>query len=217
MSTETKAFIAVGILTVLVTLGIVFKVKESDAFNSKQPKGPALGSVVRLVHRDKTYCSGVVIDKETVLTAGHCILIKTMFGYMLDPEPIEIRSSDNKETGVIGKPKGASIQLDRGIIKGDFSGFQISPYISDVKKSISTRKSGSHWVACGYPMGGALYCGIVTYIHDFGFCLAVHGVLIPGMSGGPTMLADGTVIAINDAVEDEFSIVCPIYNVDNEK
>jgi hypothetical protein len=32
------------------------------------------------------------------------------------------------------------------------------------------------------------------------------------MSGGPMMLDDGTVIAINDAVQDDFSIVSPTFN-----
>ena len=40
----------------------------------------------------------------------------------------------------------------------------------------------------------------------------LKGELLPGMSEGPMMMDDGTVIAINDAVENEFSVVVPLFN-----
>lgn len=33
------------------------------------------------------------------------------------------------------------------------------------------------------------------------------------MSGGPTMLEDGTVVAINIAVEGRHAVVSPVYNL----
>jgi len=222
VSTETKAFVLTGLLAAAVAAGILLRVHEDFGVHSK-PKPAAkvrsiqLQSIVRLVRKGHTFCSGTVIDRETILTAGHCVTVETLLGEILNREDIEIRGPDNKPLGVVGHVKNAYPQLDRGIIKGNFSMFPSSLYISSVPESIKTRYPGAHYISCGYPMGGSLYCTVTTYLHDFAFCIAVHGVLIPGMSGGPTMLPDGTVIAINNAVEDEFSVLCPIYGVDDEK
>jgi V8-like Glu-specific endopeptidase len=175
-------------------------------------------SVVRLALNGRTFCSGVVIDKNTVATAGHCLIeCEPLLGFcQVQSNPIEIRTSDNKLIA-LGKAKSVTQQLDRGIIKGDFSRVKPAPYISDVTKSIGTRKVGMQYMSCGYPLGGALYCSKTIYLRNIGFQVAVDGVLIPGMSGGPTMLEDGTVVGVNSAVSDDFSIISPIYNIDADK
>ena len=176
-----------------------------------------LNPIVRLVKDGQTMCSGVVIDKTTVLTAAHCVLVETPFGAIYDGQPIEIRASDNVARGTWARPRSAYARLDRAVLKGDFSDYEPAKYISDVKESVATRVPGLAYISCGYPLGGELYCASMSYIQDDAFFLDVKGVLIPGMSGGPTMLLDGRVIAVNTAVEGNHSIVAPIYNVDMMK
>lgn len=198
---------------VLVSLFVLAKTTYSVA--SDEPKEPKFyGSVVRLVMEGRTYCSGVVIDDTTVVTAGHCMVQDDGFQATINHEPVEIRAADNKPLRITGKLKSFSQQLDRAVLKGNFKGFYHSNYISDPEKSTSTRVPGNQFISCGYPMGGQLYCSRLIYQHDMGFFLATKGVIIPGMSGGPTMLLDGTVIAINSAVYDDLSLIAPIYNVD---
>lgn len=177
-----------------------------------------LRSVVRLVRDGKTFCSGVVIDDSTILTAGHCLSLETPFGaYLMNPNPIEIRGPDNRPLAILARAAGLHPLLDRGILKGDFSSLPKSRYISDVEENVSHRVRGAKFIACGYPLGGELYCSNMVYLRDSGFLMEVLGVLIPGMSGGPVMLPDGRVIATNTSVAQETSQVSPIYGIDEEK
>lgn len=208
-------FLAITIITMLTVYNITLLISERV---SPQTQSKGLLPVVRLVQKGRTYCSGVVIDSTTIVTASHCVVMESMFGGMaINRKPIEIRAADNLGRGTYGNVSGIMIQMDRAVIKGDFHLFRAAPYISDVGESISHRIDGEKMFACGYPLGGKLFCTRMVYLHDMAFMLAVRGVLIPGMSGGPTMLMDGTVIAINVAVANDFSIVSPIYNIDDEK
>ena len=42
----------------------------------------------------------------------------------------------------------------------------------------------------------------------------LQAAVIPGMSGGPVLLRDGTVVAVNVAVDGNRAVVSPIYNLD---
>lgn len=179
-----------------------------------------LAPVVRLVRDGRTFCSGVVVSDDTIITASHCVVEVSLFGAVVDQSEIEIRASDNNPIGVTARVKQGSIsgQLDRAILKGDFRQFTPAPYLSDVETIVkAVRVPGTKLVSCGYPMGGRLYCSYGSYTNGIGFMFELNNVLIPGMSGGPTMLLDGTVVAINVAVEGESAVVGPLYNVDAVK
>ncbi len=88
--------------------------------------------------------------------------------------------------------------------------------MSSVKELNTVKRYDLRLLACGYPMGGPLYCGTLYYQDMYDFMWATSGVLIPGMSGGPVMLEDGTVVALNISVKDNESMVSPIYNIDAE-
>jgi len=181
----------------------------------KKPVG--LLPIIRLVKDGRTYCSGVVIDKTTIVTASHCVSVASMFGTTVNKDPIDIRAYDNLNRGTTARVMGVLVQLDRAVLKGDFRLFAPANYVSDVEKNVSYRSKGQQYISCGYPLGGKLYCTPLTFIQNAGFMMGVKGILIPGMSGGPTMLQDGTVIAINIAVDQDMSYVSPIYNIDDEK
>lgn len=202
----------------MILLGVALAAMPSkNRASDKKPDGIKYGSIVRLVRDGHTFCSGVVIDNDTILTAGHCVVMETPFGTFMSPEAIEIRQSDNQPLGITGKAKVASGQIDRGILKGDFSKLEKSPYISDTAKNVATH--GNSYISCGYPLGLELYCTKMRFGGNSGFFIAVFGKgnLIPGMSGGPTFLEDGTVVAINVAVEGGYSYLAPSNGVDGWK
>lgn len=203
-----------GILSCGLTVAKVIKSTVNTAVVANKPT-VKLGSIIRLVREGHTYCSGVVIDPTTIVTAAHCVLVNTPFGPWADENaPIEIRGSDGVFRSVFGKLKNASTQIDRAVIKGNFSIFQSSKYITDMAESVAVRHKGQAMISCGYPLGGALFCNNMTYIKEYAFFMTVTGLLVPGMSGGPTMLPDGTVVGINSAVEQDFSVIAPMYNVE---
>lgn len=172
-------------------------------------------SIVRLVNDGRTFCTGTVINEHTVLTAAHCVIVETPFGAMLNPGPIEIRANDNLPRGSFAAPYYATPQMDQALLKGDFKGFTVRPYITNVQELTTLHPVGKKFISCGYPLGGDMFCNNTYYQDLTHFMWTVNGVLLPGMSGGPTMLEDGTVIAVNVAVGETFSIVSPIYNLES--
>ncbi len=213
--TISAMFFLVGLKTARF---IRFKVAESVRPAKIKIENYKLNPVIRLVKDGKTYCSGVVIDKNTIVTAAHCVIIQTEFGAFADPTAvIEIRASDSVYRATFARLKSASTQIDRAVLKGDFQIFEPSKYLSDMAQNVAIRVPGEQLKSCGYPLGGALYCGDMIYIKELAFFMSVKGILVPGMSGGPTMLLDGTVVGVNSAVEDDHSIIAPMYNIEMYK
>lgn len=187
-------------------------------YNAKPPKkktSPNYNSIVRLVYDGKTFCTGTVIDKHTILTAAHCIMKETFLGmYQVDKEPIEIRTNENYPMDVYAVVFFASTQTDHALLSGNFSMFDVSPYMADIDKLVSLQVKNNNFIACGYPLYGDLYCTTLLYVDLREFMWSVKGLILPGMSGGPTMLRDGTVVGTNTAVDGNKSIVSPIFNID---
>ncbi len=181
------------------------------AVPESKPKG--LDPIVRLNQGNQTFCTGTVINDTTIVTAAHCVLME-FFGMVMARPEIEIRPKSNLNIMVIAHPTYITTQLDMAILKGDFHLFQPKGYTSTINKLMELQKPGKEFMSCGYPLGGDLQCTKTIYIQRDNFSIRVHGLLLPGMSGGPTMDSDGNVIAINNAVDGQDSIVTPIYNID---
>ncbi len=173
-----------------------------------------LGAIVRLVDATgHTFCTGTVVNDKTIVTAMHCLLVQGLFGQEINPGPIFIREDDNVDLGVTATPVVVQPQMDQGIITGDFKRFEQLPHISDVKRLNSLGYPDAKFTACGYPLGGHLYCTTMYYKYHSNFMWKVSGLLLPGMSGGPVLYDGDTIIGVNVAVEDDKSIISPIYNL----
>lgn len=206
--------ISLYIIGTLLVVGYLSFVTLPGILQSTKPhviKSNKYGSIVRLTHDGLTYCTGTVIQSNLIVTAAHCVLIETPFGAMLGGTA-EIRPGSNVKTGIFAKPVFANQQMDQALLTGDFSSFDTRDYISDPAELTKIRENNKKFISCGYPLAGDLYCSILIYDHPENFYWAVKGVLIPGMSGGPTMV-NGVVVAVNTAVEGPNSIVSPLYNV----
>lgn len=172
-----------------------------------------VGGIVRLTNQGRTYCTGSVVNNTTVITAAHCVATDSPIGIIINTGPIEVRSDDNRPHNTFGKVRSLSMQLDQAVLHGNFAIYNKLDLIDDVATLQRHRNHEEPLLACGYALGGKLYCNKVTY-HDLNnFMWSVDGVLLPGMSGGPVLTPDGSIIGINDAVSGNKSIISPTYNI----
>jgi len=207
-----KGALALIVVLAALDLYLILSRPSQVEFKSHKP-----GAIVRLVEEQgNTFCSGTVITPHTVLTAAHCVISQTMLGMSLERKNIGIRPSNNMDLKVIANVKRVRYQMDQAILEGDFSQFQTAEFIPDVGALDSNALKHSKMTACGYPLGGRLFCTTILYIDRDAFMWKVYGLLLPGMSGGPVFLSNGAVIATNVAVEANFSIISPIYGLDLE-
>lgn len=169
--------------------------------------------IVRLLNGRHTTCTGSVVNDTTVITAGHCVAEETMMGIIVNPNPIEVRANDNIPRGTYGRVHSVSTQLDTAVIHGNFKPYAKFDVIDDIGTIQGMRNSNTRLLACGYPLGGDLYCTIVTYKDLINFQYLVKGQLLPGMSGGPVIAPDGSIIGINDAVTGNTSVISPTFNI----
>lgn len=210
---EILLMLALGI--VLIFTGLLIK-GGYDSYQASKPKvvkfeyEKSKEAVVRLVYKGKTFCSGFVADNSTIFTAAHCLVWAKM--QMLDY--IQIRKSDNKFIRKFAVIHQIDQRLDRGTLKGDFKNFTKIKYSNQVGFNITAQTAKYPVVSCGYPNGGDLFCSHGKYLGKYFFFFAINNYLIPGMSGGPTMTFNGMAIGINSAVQKNYSIIAPLYNME---
>lgn len=174
-------------------------------------KHTKLNGIVRLTTEGKTFCSGTVISRTTVLTAAHCV--RAQIGPIeITRQNIEIRPISNTDLHISGEVYSVRPQLDQALLRGDFDKFDPRPYIVDIKMLDSLRHGT--YISCGFPMGGGLFCTKLIYKELMDFFWSVDGLILPGMSGGPVFADSGEVIAVNNAVENNDSFISPIYNLE---
>lgn len=198
----------------LIGIMILYPVFIAVVLLAPDKKQKLLNPIVRLNQGNQTFCTGTVVNSTTIITASHCVVEANMFGMMMVRGDIEIRPESNLPIGVNARVGYVTTQLDTDILKGDFSKFEPKKHISDINELMKLQTPGRKLLSCGYPLGGNLQCTPTIYLRRDIFMQDVEGLLLPGMSGGPTMLEDGTQIAVNVAVYEDHSIVAPIFNVD---
>ncbi len=204
--------ISVMILAGLLTTAAIKIIHPAPITKAESKVKGKFSPVVRLITNDgRTFCTGVVVSPNTVITAAHCIIEAVILGIPIFRSSF-VTDSTFTVAPVATNITSASSQLDQATLHGNFSAFESRNVITDVATLNSKVEPGSSFVSCGYPLGGALFCSRQVYQGRINFMWLMKGVLLPGMSGGPMMLDDGTVIAINDAVQDDFSIVSPTFN-----
>jgi S1-C subfamily serine protease len=215
-------FLRVLMYGLMVAAGIFFGMAIRSEYNRIMAKDTKLGSVIRLVEpQGGTFCSAVVISDTLAVTANHCVnneieVAPGLFGVQTTPS-MEIRATDNLPRGLSAAPVWWDFRRDIAIIKGDFKTFAPRKFLSRPEDLQKQMKKGTKFISCGYPYHGSLYCSNGIYVERFGFHWEISNLVLPGMSGGPTMLEDGTVVGINDAVEGSLSVISPTYNLPVEK
>jgi hypothetical protein len=202
----------IGTVLSLLYMGYVVTHPGITAIASSKIKG-RLSPVVRLTTDDgRTYCTAVVVTPHTAVTAGHCIVEAEVFGMMIIRDHVNVRPDSAADLGIVAAVSSVTPQLDQATILGDFRAFEARPIINDIAKLDELLEKKPSFISCGYPLGSKLVCSKTILQDRFNFMWRVRGLLLPGMSGGPTFLEDGTVVGTNDAVKDNFSIIAPTYN-----
>ncbi len=168
---------------------------------------PIYGSVVQLHVNGDFMCSGIVFDEQYVVTAAHCLINKDN---LVEKSNYLVYDPENPQSRVIAKAAGVNRRLDYGILRGNFRRFEKAPlnvYNNEFK--------GGAYIACGYPFGQMkLSCMSVTPRDNYFFQIAAHGLLYPGMSGGPVYnIITGNVIGVNSAAGDGFILIAPLIGL----
>lgn len=166
-------------------------------------------AIIRLVQNGRTFCSGVVVSDEYIITAAHCIR-----GAPANEPIIEIRTNNNKPSGIMASVLSYNERGDTAILKGNF-GMLPTMEVEDDPSEIHRSMLSDSIITCGYPWGsGRLTCTKMSRIRRAFFSYAGIGYLYPGQSGGPTIDLDtGKVLAVNQAVSETEIIVNPLAEV----
>lgn len=196
---KTKILLAITAVLALGLLGM----KLHQGYILTPPK---YDGVVRLVSPEgDTFCTGFVVAKDLVMTAGHCAFMEEM----------SIVDKDLKFStkGKFKFVNPMSMQSeDVATISGDFSAFEILEM--DMRHDV---KVGAKVIAVGYALGGVAHTssGIVTGFDKF-FVQTKDLNLIQGMSGGPLFDTDsGKIVGINSRVDEgNVQLFTPMINLD---
>jgi V8-like Glu-specific endopeptidase len=176
------------------------------------PSKGSRGHLVRIGNREYSFfCSGVVISKDFILTAAHCVT-HDYIG-LIKNEQLVI--SDEWGGVVTPNAKTVSVELNRDIalIKGDFSEFESVAVDWYGEQQLNLRNTTVF--ACGFPSGELGYCSELYYEGNSFFQMKFsNGQLYKGQSGGPVFILNEmdkpVLIGINSAVEESFIIVAPV-------
>lgn len=168
--------------------------------------------IVRLVDigTGQTFCTGVVINSNTIVTAAHCTAYHNPFY-----PGISVRGEDNRELHINPTRMIGNQRADFAVLKGDFSIFKSKKLVQNAEQiNAVILDQDRRFVQCGYAYGGSLVCSSVNKISIYGFLFKGSSFIYPGMSGGPLFdISTNEVPAIGVAAEGNFNIYAPLVNI----
>jgi len=215
-----NAVIIMNVITVFFMIGFLFVgflgsitaksvdvVPNLPAFGDVAGQKLGFGAIVQLEKSGSRFCSGVVIDRNYILTAQHCIVVKGK----PTSELIKVRKADGSYTGIVAKAVGVNNRVDIGLIQGDFSELERLDVDFYNFTAYGYHEKFQGYISCGFPyLQNHVSCTSFFPQTNWGFSIAGQGFAIPGMSGGPVIdLTTNKVIAINSAMLDGYYIVAP--------
>lgn len=124
-------------------------------------------------------------------------------------DEFKVRTLKNKPVNIKVKARYKASNRDFGMLKGDFSKFN--------KLKVETNftiEPNDILKACGYPgLATSPKCVDFTAVGQHGFEYAGRSMLVPGMSGGPVINANGYVVGINAAARGTVSLITPTLGI----
>ncbi len=125
------------------------------------------------------------------------------------PSSFKVIGIDGEDTGIKAIAYSKNKRRDFGYLEGDFKGFRKLPL-----KSSWHVKKGDILRTCGF-FGGFLPPECVDFeaIGNHSFSYKGHGVMVPGVSGGPVIDHMGYAVGIATGVAANFVIMTPTIGV----
>lgn len=123
----------------------------------------------------------------------------------LKPDVYSVIDVNGLDTGLKATAYSKNKRRDYGFIRGDFKNFKKLP----VRTGWHV-KPGDVLRACGF-FGSRLppQCVDFKAIGNYGFHYACEGIIVPGVSGGPVIDADGYVAGIAVSAHEDFVVMVP--------
>lgn len=146
-----------------------------------------LSPMVRLTSDGKFFCSGTVISRAYVLTAGHCAI----------QQHIIVQAGD-KSYKTEGEFVAAGGRIDLALVKGDFSAFNVEKVLTGLPQWVAAISASERrgW-SCGFAEGGHGACQEIMFNEMENFSVVTNAVPVPGNSGGPVIVSTGEIVGVN--------------------
>lgn len=189
-----------------MTYSARFMKEHMPKFIEKMPK--EIEDIKKEIEELKAECYKNTCDEEigelTKLARAKVKYLDELLN-LKQPTMYKVYDIYGNDTNIVAMALEGNSARDFGIIMGDFKKFN-----KLIVRTDFIVKPGDALRSCGFAHGNyPATCVDFTAVGQSYFYYTGQSMLVPGMSGGPVINADGEVVGINSRVDGPFSLMAP--------